>query len=326
VRSGVFDEERLWWAACAGRSPLELVAPYALDVEAFALGAPTSTTQPVVFRGGTFAGSDHRLWLARKLLGHAAPAARLRAEPLTPEGLHVESFALTPDLGTAVLLAGGTLQRIAIDPEATPELLTAPFLVGTTLWTPSPDARPPLVTPDGSRVLFVARDALQQPALFVQPLTGGAPQRLDAPPVGSHVDPATFQLTPDGTRVVYQPETPGRRGLHSVPVDGSQPPVDLAALPSGGHVVSFRLLPDGRHVLLHANRNGARLELWLARIDGRTPVRPISIPLGHANAEVRSDFRIDADGEWVVYAADAETDERFELWRSRLGAPRFAAR
>ncbi|HEX6885139.1 MAG TPA: hypothetical protein VF530_17325, partial [Planctomycetota bacterium] len=154
---------------------------------------------------------------------------------------------------------------------------------------PTPQNFPPpsgalAVTPDGTRVLFV-RDE-QSPGkheLYSMLLTPGAqPQRLDdVLGADRSVLPAVYP-TPDSTRVVYMADRDANDvfELYVVPVDGSQPPLELSGtLVNGGDVgssssfvTSAWITPDSSRVVYMADALvDNRFDLYSVPLDGSTP-------------------------------------------------------
>ncbi len=148
--------------------------------------------------------------------------------------------------------------------------------------------------------------------LFSAPTDGGqAPLELDS---SASEFPFPFALSHDGTRVVYRkPLSSNDHDLWSAPVDGSSPPVALAA-PSGLRTVAeFQLAPDGGAVVYRADQDTqGKVELYRIPIDAGSPAVRLNqrlVALGDVNS-----FRLTPDGGRVVYLADAELDERVELY------------
>ncbi len=133
-----------------------------------------------------------------------------------------------------------------------------------------------------------------------------------------------FDLAPQTNRVVYVFELTGSSAgseLHSVPIDGSASPVKLN--PPGTSAVSFRISPGGRHVLyLQSPLPSGPLELFAAPVDGSRPAWRLNAPLvagGNVGHDLdRRGFAVTA-AKRVLYLADQEVDEVFELFESALG-------
>src|SRR5262249_50771680 len=149
--------------------------------------------------------------------------------------------------------------------------------------------------------------------LYSAPLDGSSARvQLDSESL------VTFaQISPDGARAVY----PSHTGeLRSVSVIGDQPPVTLAVAPSTELTNFIEVTPDSRRVLYVAGLTPSSSELYSVPIDGSaSPVR-VSGAMA-ADGGVGGDeaflmpFALTADGATVVYIADQDTDDVFELYR-----------
>ncbi len=128
----------------------------------------------------------------------------------------------------------------------------------------------------------------------------------------------SFQVAPGGDRVVYVADQfiNDRFELFSVASDGSAAPVRLnGPLAAGADVdAEFLITPDGLTVVARAElaEDNVR-ELYRIPVDGSAAPARLSAPLA-AGGNVAPGFRISADGRTVVYLADQELDERFELF------------
>src|SRR5262249_55049499 len=84
------------------------------------------------------------------------------------------------------------------------------------------------IAPDGTRVVYSGdQDTNDVDELYSVPIDGSAPPtKLNAPFAPMKDDVQSFQISPDGTRVVYQSNQDGIAGLDlsSVPIDGSSAP------------------------------------------------------------------------------------------------------
>jgi hypothetical protein len=165
------------------------------------------------------------------------------------------------------------------------------------------------LTPDATRVVaFTDNGSIQ---LISVPLAGGSPVVLDGPVTV----PALFEFSTDSTRVVYSashvPLTP--RELFSVPVDGSAAPARISAGAEVG-TTDFALVPGQPRVVYLADEDTPGIhELYSVDLQGGDRVR-LNPPLV-TGGSVQEDFRLSADGQQVVFRADALADERFLLLR-----------
>ncbi|MSR62706.1 MAG: hypothetical protein EXS08_09725 [Planctomycetes bacterium] len=175
------------------------------------------------------------------------------------------------------------------------------------------------LTPDGAGALFLTD--LETPGadeLYLSALDGSAdPQRLNQAihgtgPVAGDVIGFTYA----GERVLYyaNEEVAGRTDLYSVPLDGGAPAVRLSQLGTGGEVRALRVAPDGQRVfLLSDGEENERFELYAVPADGSAAAVKLNGALV-AGGDVTAPFELSGDGRWLVYRADQEVDEQFELY------------
>jgi len=158
-------------------------------------------------------------------------------------------------------------------------------------------------TPDGSRVLYLAQSELLGRIRLFSVSTAGAGVPVALSPALSDV--FDFALAPDGQRVVMQTGS----DLFVSPVDGLTPPVPLG---DDGHrpVVS----PSGARVVFGARSGGSVLwsELWSAPLDASQPAVLLTPPADPNRSVER--YVITPDESRVIYRADQDTDEQYELY------------
>jgi len=191
------------------------------------------------------------------------------------------------------------------------------------------------ISPDGLRVVYLADQAIDEVVEFWSvPLDASAPPvRLHAPLSGALDALPEAHFTPDGRRVVFPLELTldGTVELVIAPVDGSAPPTVLSApFPPGGGLKTNGLLgssgalalaPGGRHAFYLAEQDvDGVVELFSVALDAsRAPLRwnaPL-VPGGNVVS-----FALRPTPGAVLYLADQEEDEAFELWlASFLDAP-----
>ncbi len=125
--------------------------------------------------------------------------------------------------------------------------------------------------------------------------------------------------SPDGARVVYTAGVgAGPLELFSVPADGSAPPIELhPPLVAGRNVVAgtVAISPDGARVVYRADQDTNDVfELYSAPIDGSADPVKLNGPLVLGTASTILEARISPDGARVVYLADQDTNDFFELY------------
>lgn len=172
------------------------------------------------------------------------------------------------------------------------------------------------VSPDSTYVVYVAEaetDELNE--LFIVPLAGGAPRKLNPPlqPNGD-VEWARVAFTIDSQYVLYiaDQEVDNRLELYRVPVTGG-PAVKLSApLVVGGNVLDYKLDPDGQRIIYLADQDVNEVfELWSIPYGGGAATK-LNGPL-EPGGDV-STYDIDPIGNRVVYLADQLLDNRSEIF------------
>lgn len=187
------------------------------------------------------------------------------------------------------------------------------------------------LSPDGTRVVFHADQAVDNVfELWSVPSDGSAaPVRLNAPLAGgrdvrqpvSAVSDTSFRITPDGARVLYIADQvqDGLDELFSVAITGGATLKLSAPLALGGNVTDFLVSPDGLWVVYRADQDQEdRFELYTVPVAGGVPpVKLNGVLPAQGDVPIRS-VAIDPTSAFVVYRADQQLDERFELFRAPL--------
>jgi hypothetical protein len=184
------------------------------------------------------------------------------------------------------------------------------------------DVNKVLVSPDGTRVVYLADlEVNERWELYSVRIGGGAPTKLNGPLVSAG-DVATFALAPDGVNVVYRAdqEVDQQVEIYSVPIGGG-PAVKLnGPLVYPNEVVTFVLSADGTRVVYSAYQDMAgQLELYSVPIGGGTAIK-LNAPMvsgGDVYAPfvyAPVGFSASPDSTRVVYLADQQKDEQFELY------------
>jgi hypothetical protein len=110
-------------------------------------------------------------------------------------------------------------------------------------------------------VVFRVRGENSHTSLFSASLIDGQTTQLaDVPNLSTAYD--AVRISPDGQWVVYLDA--GNRTLNSVPIDGSEPPIELAQLvdylvPPGAYPVTFEIDPNSEHVVFVNDRDVYRV-------------------------------------------------------------------
>jgi len=217
---------------------------------------------------------------------------------------------LTPDLTRVVFVASGNLYSSPID------VANRTLLLG-------PGATADFEISADSTIVVAVVAAGNFRALVRLSTTGGAtPVLLNGPAVsGRGVAALGQKLALTATRAVYRQERDqdGVLELFSAPLDGSAPEVRISqALGGASDVQTFLLSADGQRAVFLADPVfDEAFELFGTPLDGSLPPRRYHPPFegGPVLGDVLA-FQGGA-GEHVVYRADQDVDEDFELYSAR---------
>lgn len=230
-------------------------------------------------------------------------------------GGDVESFTISPDGSRVVYCADQQVdERI--------ELWSVPIGGGTALklngaLVAGGDAcRFVAISPDSSRVVYIGDQAVDEVfELWSVPIAGGAAVRLNSALPGSG-DIFKASFTPDSSTVVYvgDQQTDGRPELYAAPAAGG--PTYRLNDPWGpnAHGVAeaeFVITPAGDAVVFRASTSLSSFpDLYhTPLVEGTGDDVLIS-----RNPNTILDWQVHSDGFRVVYVADEEIDERFDLY------------
>ena len=221
-------------------------------------------------------------------------------------------YAVSSDSSRLVYLTSSAIDYLVcelysqpLDGSAPPVKLNGPL-------TTEEDVYSFQVSPDSQRVLFVTTSTLSlDPRLFSVPIDGSAaPVEIDGP---APYDNSSPRISPDGRYVFYETVN-GYFELWRAPMDASAP---AQVLPGRGQYSSeFRFTSDSARVLycLSLEANPALLvQLLSAPVDGSSPAVVVHPPLV-TGGKVEREFALTPDGSSVVYAAEQEVDNRYELY------------
>lgn len=234
--------------------------------------------------------------------------------PTTTGG--VVRFELAPSGARAVFAVGvAPFGALELDSTATDEPHARSVL------HPGSVPSPPHLSPDESRVAFVASTAAGDTLYSAASDGSSAPIALSSS-VERGVEPL---FTRDGARLLFAAGASGeaRTGMYVVPADGSAAPtcVTLALPPEASVVGPVRVSADERAVafLLGRPSDGLR-SVGVAALDGSQPARQIS----QVNKAVEADFELAPDGSALVYRVDGSIGRTDLFWAASDGssAPR----
>ena len=175
-------------------------------------------------------------------------------------------------------------------------------------------------SPDSSRVLYVAdQDTDEVLELYSVPAAGGSPLKLNGSLVlGGNVVSGSAKFNVAGNRVLYVADQNLNEvfELFSVASSGGTPTKLSGTLVSGGDVspASSRFSPDGTRAVYRADQQTDNVfELYSVLSTGGVPVK-LNGTLVSAGDVVDDTFRVSPDSTHVLFIADEDTNEKFELY------------
>lgn len=173
------------------------------------------------------------------------------------------------------------------------------------------------ISPDSSRVIYYAdQDTDDLYEIYSVPLLGGSVVKLNRPlPAGGGIW-RSLNITADSAYLVYQAsqDTADVVEIYSVPLAGGTVVKLNAPMVSGGDVNNLNLSPDGSTVVYLADQETDGVdELYSVAVTGGTATKLNGALVGGGDVEPYS-WDISPDGTRVVYIADQEADERWELY------------
>jgi len=179
-----------------------------------------------------------------------------------------------------------------------------------------------LISPDGSTVVYLARNDPNHNELFRVPIDGSQPPVQISEVSFLFHQIIDWSFSPDGSVIVYQGfsgTTPVE--LFRVPTDASSPPIRLhPAYGSENHVDDYAISPDGTRVayLADVTTDAADyndpVELFSVPIDGSAAPIKLNPPITRDGSIDGRGFAISPGGSRVLYVADQDAYEVFELY------------
>jgi Tol biopolymer transport system component len=274
------------------------------SVSAFAV-APDSTSVLYVANQDSLAVLE--LWSAPVAGGGST---RLSAD-LTFDG-DVQSVQIDPTGARAIYLAdqdsNDATELYSVDVEGGPVTKLSPPLV--TVGTQGAVIQFAL-RPDGAHAVYRAdQDVDNVFEVWSVATAGGVPTRLNAA-LAPGGDVISFEVSPDWGSVVYHAGHDDYR-LYSAPIGGGASVV-LEVSPYS-HLGDYDVSPDSTRVVYRSDADEANVfELFSVPVGGgaRVQLNPALVAGGDV---VFRQFRIAPDSSRVVYLADQDADEVFELW------------
>jgi Tol biopolymer transport system component len=183
---------------------------------------------------------------------------------------------------------------------------------------------------DGTRVVYEA-DAFLEPQyeIFVVPTDGSsAALKVSGTLPNKNRSAVNGSLTADNAWVVFlsDKDIDDVAELYSVPSDASAAPTKLHPSITGQFqdIQAYAIQPNGNWVVYWGDPDiQGQYELFRVLADGSQPAVRVSGFLS-ATADVQQNtWRITQDGQWVLYLADSNVDELFELFFAPITGPGF---
>lgn len=306
--------DELYCAPVDGSAPAARVSTHAA-VEFVTVFRFTPDSTRLVFQGRT---SDQRdeLWCV-PLDGSSALEV---SASMPPGGNPFDNFSISPDSTLLVYVADAVTEGV-------PEIFSAPLDASAPAvklsTTPVAEGamREYALTPDGTRVVYRAdQDTAGVFELYSVPIDGSAAAaRISRAPLADADVEEGFGFTPAGD-VVYRADhdTDNARDLFLVPADGSTTPVRLNAAHATDEACEDFVTTASGYVVYRADADSNDvIELYSAPLDGSQTTVKLSGTMVNGG-DVQSRYEISPDGTRVVYRADQDTNNAFEVYSAPL--------
>lgn len=182
----------------------------------------------------------------------------------------------------------------------------------------------PEISPDSSRVVYRAdQDNDEVTELYSVQLTGGTVTKLNDPlPTGGDVH--NFEISPDGTRVVYMAgqDTYNIYELYSVPITGGASVKLSGNITTVATSILYEVSTDSNWVVFRSDQDTTYIfELFSVPIDGPAGSAEKISDAMTTGGNVQNDFEISPDSIRVVYIADQDTDDTYEIYSVPITGP-----
>jgi Tol biopolymer transport system component len=266
------------------------------------------------------------LIIASLLFTQTALAAytKLSAPPPFPGG--VQDFKISPDGQRVVYRANASISG-AYELYSVPTGGGTPVKLNLDLTSGRFVESDFQFSPDSSRVVYrMNRESSTVIDLYSVPIDGPASSsvKLNQPLNGEKQVEPGFQISPDGSQVVYRADqnTAGKVQVYSVPIAGpASAGIDLSGPMAGGGAMSIAISPDGQTVVYMADQTTALVfELFSAPIGGpSSAVIKLNDVLPASGAVYN--YQIAAGGGLVVYTANQRSSGVIEIFAVPITGP-----
>ena len=308
----------LWSAPVATAGSAVLISAPVIDVGTFKFRG----SNQVLFDGRTAAGTPRNLWYVSITAAQA---------PVDVSGMNVGNtravveYALSADESFVVYRADADtvgqneLYRYTFAPPARVKL-------STTLQANGNVTAFAIGTGGAAKVAYRADYAVDERfELLSVAATGGASTLISGAPVTGRTAYAP-NLVPTSNRVIFRSkrDDANKIELFAAPIDGATPPHKLAAILAASGAVDggIEITGNGTHAVFIADRDvTGRKELYSVHLgtDAVTKLSGTTVAGGNTTK-----FVLNLSGTRVLFRADRETDETYELWSADAatgGAP-----
>ncbi|HJY41415.1 MAG TPA: hypothetical protein VJ303_09270, partial [Steroidobacteraceae bacterium] len=267
---------------------------------------------------------DTRYELYRVMLD--APRVATKLNPQLQTNRDVMDFVQTPDGGKVVYRADGPtigLFDLYLVDLASPGASTQ--LSGAL--TPGGSVRSGYsISPDGTRVLYRAdQEVVDRLELFsVTIASPGVSAKMSSQLVANGNVSSGFAFSPDSTHVAYvaDQDVDGVLELYDTTVASPGVTAKLnGPLVAGGNLCNFTFSPDSQRVAYCADQETDEVtELYTVALSAPGASTKLS-PALVAGGDVMAGYQFSADSSFLIYAADQQVDEQYELFRVDIAAP-----
>lgn len=172
-------------------------------------------------------------------------------------------------------------------------------------------------SPDGSRLVYAAdQDTDGVYELYVVSASGGSVTKVNDA-LGPDRSTGLFAWSPDGSRIAYMADADADNvpELYAVAATGGGATKLNDTLESDRYVLDFAWSPDGTRVAYLANQDKSDVvELYVARAGGGGSTKLNDALVLNGNVDYTVGLNWSPDGSRLLYRADQDTDEVYELY------------